>query len=231
MKMGNEGKVGLMKLDAVQGVQAQWTEPYETYGEGHFVQRNAEMRRFHESDKTSFGFWVYLMSDCILFAALFATYAVLQGATFGGPAGHDIFSLPFVFIETLLLLTSSFTAGLALIMAYRGKRNLVLGLLATTLILGASFLAMAFIEFRSLILERNGPQTSAFLSAFFTLVGTHGLHVFLGSIWMSFLGVFIYLRGFTEANVRKLVCFTIFWHFLDVVWIFIFTFVYVLGML
>src|SRR4051812_34828175 len=123
-------------------------------------------------DKVSFGFWVYLMSDCVLFAGLFATYAVLQTATFGGPAMEDILNLPFVLIETLLLLTSSFTMGMALLAAHASRKKLTLVMLTTTLLLGLLFLGMELTEFQSLIGEGSGPDKSAFLSAFFTLVGT-----------------------------------------------------------
>jgi cytochrome o ubiquinol oxidase subunit 3 len=183
------------------------------------------------TDKIVFGFWVYLMSDCVLFAGLFAAYAVLHGSTFGGPSAGELFSLPFVLIETLLLLTSSFTVGLAVLAAHHRKEKLALLALAATFVLGLSFLGMELGEFRILVSEGHGPQQSAFLSSFFTLVGTHGLHVFLGSLWMLLLAAHMFLRGLTEATTRKLVLLGLFWHFLDIVWIFIFTFVYLFGFL
>lgn len=182
-------------------------------------------------EKVTFGFWVYLMSDCVLFAGLFAAYAVLHGATFGGPSAGELFSLPFVLIETLLLLTSSFTIGLAVLAAHHGKKYITVAALMVTLLLGLSFLGMELNEFQHLIGEGHGPQQSAFLSSFFTLVGTHGLHVFLGSLWMLVIAAHVALRGLTEATTRKLMLLGLFWHFLDIVWIFIFTFVYLFGFL
>jgi cytochrome o ubiquinol oxidase subunit 3 len=184
----------------------------------------------HTKDKVQFGFWLYILSDCVLFAALFATYAVLQGATFGGATIYDITNVPFVFLETLLLLTSSFTIGLALVAASKHRATLCIALLLTTLLLGLTFLAMELHEFTSLVAEGSGPSRSAFLSTFFTLVGTHGLHVFFGSLFMVVVLVHIVLRG-VEENMTKLMCLALFWHFLDIVWIFIFTFVYLFGAL
>ncbi|MEK7612779.1 MAG: cytochrome o ubiquinol oxidase subunit III [Patescibacteria group bacterium] len=183
------------------------------------------------NDNAVFGFWVYLMSDCVLFAGLFATYAVLQGATFGGPTIYDLANLPFVFIETILLLTSSFTVGVALLAAHRHKQSVTLAALTVTLVLGLAFLGMELKEFAQLLAEGSGPAQSAFLSSFFTLVGTHGAHVLVGSLWMLALIVAITLRGLGHSNLRKLVCLSLFWHFLDIVWIFIFTFVYLFGAL
>jgi cytochrome o ubiquinol oxidase subunit 3 len=185
----------------------------------------------HAHDKVTFGFWVYLMSDCILFASLFATFAVLRGHTFGGPAGSDLFSLPFAFGETLILLTSSFFCGLAILAAHYGKQKLALVGLVGTVVLGLAFLTMEMTEFTQFIHEGHGWQESAFLSSFFALVGTHGFHVFLGSIWMIVLLFFIAKDGLTTSHKRKLMCLSLFWHFLDVVWIFIFTFVYLFAFL
>jgi cytochrome o ubiquinol oxidase subunit 3 len=182
-------------------------------------------------DKVTFGFWVYLMSDCVLFAGLFATYAVLQNATYGGPAIYDITSLPFVLGETMFLLTSSFTVGLAVLAAYKNKKTLTLLALFATLVLGLAFLGMEITEFRHLIAEGSGPSRSAFLSAFFALVGTHGTHVFFGSIWMLVLMAHLIFKGTTPGATRKLLCLSLFWHFLDIIWIFIFTLVYLTGVL
>jgi cytochrome o ubiquinol oxidase subunit III len=181
------------------------------------------------ADRNTFGFWVYLMSDVVLFATLFATYAVFMHATFGGPSARELADLPFVFTETMLLLTSSFTMGLAVIAAQARKKNVSLALLLVTLLLGISFLGMEVYEFAHLIAEGHGPNTSAFLSAFFTLVGTHGLHVALGSIWMLLIIIFIAVKGLGESVLRKLTLLALFWHFLDIIWIFIFTFVYLFG--
>lgn len=183
------------------------------------------------SEKVVLGFWLYLMSDCMLFAGLFATYAVLQHATFGGPTAYDLANLPFVLGETLLLLTSSFTVGLALLAGRRGKTAWMLTALAATFALGAAFLGMELTEFRHLIAEGAGPSRSAFLSAFFTLVGTHGAHVFVGLLWMLVVGAHALLRGLSEDTTRRLTMLALFWHFLDVVWVCIFTFIYLVGAL
>jgi cytochrome o ubiquinol oxidase subunit 3 len=179
-------------------------------------------------DKYVFGFWLYIMSDCLLFASLFATFAVLQNNTAEGPMGGDIFSLPFVLIETLVLLTSSFTAGLAVVSMYENNKRETLGWLFATAVLGASFIALELNEFIHFVLEGNGWQISAFLSSFFTLVGTHGLHVTMGLIWMLTLMAQIYKKGFTPLIERRFLCLVLFWHFLDIVWIFIFSFVYLM---
>ncbi len=181
-----------------------------------------------QRDKYYYGFLLYILSDCLLFASLFATYAVLHNNTAEGPMAGDIFSLPFVLLETILLLSSSFTAGLAILSMYRGNKNDTLGWLVATFALGAGFIALELSEFIKLVLEGSSWHASGFLSAFFTLVGTHGLHVTMGLIWMIVLMVQIYMRGFTPTIERRFLCLTLFWHFLDVVWIFIFSFVYLL---
>ncbi len=183
------------------------------------------------SHRATLGFWIYLMNDCLLFASLFATYAVLRGATAGGPTPAELFSLPLVFAQTLLLLTSSFTAGLALLAAQKGNTNMVMTALGATLFLGLSFLALELSEFRHLVLEGYGPDRSAFLSAFFALVGTHGLHVAAGSLWILVMLAHLARKGLTAITHRRLLCFALFWHFLDIVWIFVFTVVYLFGML
>lgn len=183
------------------------------------------------SSKQYIGFWVYLMTDCILFATLFATYAVLRGNTFGGPAGFELFDLHFVLIETLLLLTSSLTCGLAVISARANVKKYVLAALGMTFVLGTSFLVMEISEFAKLVAEGHSWTQSAFLSSFFTLVGTHGLHILIGLLWLAVLAVFIWRRGLTASTVQRITLFSLFWHFLDVIWIFIFTIVYLFGVL
>lgn len=183
------------------------------------------------SSKTIFGFWVYLMTDCVLFASLFATYAVLHKNTWGGPGGDELFSLPSVLVETLLLLTSSFTAGLAVLAMQRRQKGQVLAWLAATFALGAAFLTMEITEFTQLAAEGNSWQRSGFLSAFFTLVATHGLHIATGLLWLITVFVQLVRKGFTASSVQRLTLFSMFWHFLDVVWIFIFTIVYLMGSL
>ncbi|HSX31470.1 MAG TPA: cytochrome o ubiquinol oxidase subunit III [Candidatus Saccharimonadales bacterium] len=184
----------------------------------------------HEAtEKTVFGFWVYLMTDCVLFAALFATYSVLHMNTYGGPNGHELFKLPYVLVETMALLTSSFTCGLAMISAQRNNKQQVLLWLAVTFLLGLTFLGLELSEFRHMVLEGNSWRRSGFLSSYFTLVGTHGLHITFGLIWMSVTGWFVYAKGLTHSLRKRLTLLSLFWHFLDVIWIFIFTIVYLLG--
>ncbi|CAH0645809.1 MULTISPECIES: cytochrome o ubiquinol oxidase subunit III [Pseudomonas] len=186
----------------------------------------------HDSGQmTVLGFWLYLMTDCILFASLFATYAVLSGSFAGGPSGHDIFQLDFVAVETLFLLLSSITFGFAMLKMFDGKKAGVLGWLAVTFLFGAGFIAMEIYEFHHLIGEGFGPQRSGFLSGFFALVGTHGLHVTAGLIWMAIMMYQINKHGITPTAKTRMSCLSLFWHFLDVVWICVFTVVYLLGVL
>jgi cytochrome o ubiquinol oxidase subunit III len=165
----------------------------------------------HDTEATSkvvFGFWIYIMSDCILFSCFFASYAVLHANVFGGPGPKELFDLNYVMIETFLLLTSSFTYGLAMLGATKSNKSQV-----------------------HLIIEGNGPSRSAFLSSFFGLVGLHGLHVTCGLIWMALLMVQVSRRGLTAMVNRKLSCLSLFWHFLDIIWIFVFTVVYLMGVM
>jgi cytochrome o ubiquinol oxidase subunit 3 len=180
-------------------------------------------------NKTVFGFWIYILSDCFLFASLFATYAVLHNNTFGGPGASELFSLPFVLTETLVLLTSSFTAGIAMLAAHNRIRNHVLAWVGITFLLGITFLGLEINEFGRFVTEGNSWTRSGFLSAFFTLVGTHGLHVAAGLLWMIVLMIQITVRDLTETLMNRLMRWSLFWHFLDIVWIFIFTFVYLMG--
>jgi cytochrome o ubiquinol oxidase subunit 3 len=183
------------------------------------------------TDKTVFGFWVYVMTDCVLFASLFATYAVLHGNTFGGPSGRELFKLPYVLIETMALLTSSFTCGLAMLAAQKHDKQQVLFWLGVTFLLGITFLGLELSEFRNMVLDGNSWRRSGFLSSYFTLVGTHGLHITFGLIWMAVAGWFTVKKGLTHSIRKRLTLLSIFWHFLDVVWIFIFTIVYLFGSL
>ncbi|MBI2007769.1 cytochrome o ubiquinol oxidase subunit III [Candidatus Saccharibacteria bacterium] len=184
-----------------------------------------------EESKTVFGFWVYLMTDAVLFASLFATFAVLRNNTFGGVSGQEIFSLPFVLAETLILLTSSFSVGLAWLAARQGNKQMVLVWLSITFLLGAAFLTLEIREFNHLYQEGNSWRRSAFLTSFFTLVGTHGAHVTAGLVWMSTLLIRIYRGGLFKSSLKKITMLSLFWHFLDVVWIFIFTIVYLMGVI
>jgi len=181
--------------------------------------------------KTVFGFWVYIMTDCILFSCLFATYLVLQNGTFGGPSSRDLFDLRFALIETILLLTSSFTSGLAMLSVPERNTKKLVAWFAVTFLLGASFVAMEITEFTHFVQDGHSWEKSAFLSAFFTLVGTHGLHVSTGLLWMIILIVPVMRHGLTPVSLKRLTCLRLFWHFLDVVWIFIFTLVYLMGVL
>jgi cytochrome o ubiquinol oxidase subunit 3 len=186
----------------------------------------------HEAGgSTMLGFWIYLMSDALIFATLFATYGVLSSAYAGGPTPRQIFELPLVAVNTALLLVSSITYGFAMIAMQEGKLGGVRLWLVVTGLLGAGFVGIELYEFGNLVHEGVTPQTSAFLSAFFTLVATHGLHVTFGIIWLVVMLVQLGQRGLVPENQRRLMCLSMFWHFLDIVWIGVFTFVYLLGVL
>lgn len=182
-----------------------------------------------DESKTYFGFWIYMMTDLMLFTSLFATYAVLRNNTNGGQSGAELFSLPYVLIETLLLLTSSFTSGLALLAVHRNNKKAALICLGITFALGAAFLGMELVEFSHLVNEGSSWRTSGFLSAYFTLVGTHGLHILAGLIWLVVITGQLIWQGITPVVARRTALFSLFWHFLDIVWIFIFSVVYLLG--
>lgn len=184
-----------------------------------------------EGGSTLLGFWIYLMSDCLIFAMLFAAFGVLGGNFAAGPGPKDLFELPLVALNTAMLLFSSITYGFAMLAMQRGSVKAVQGWLLVTGLFGAAFLSIELYEFAHLIHEGATPQRSAFLSSFFTLVGTHGLHVTFGLIWLGVLVVQVGQRGLIAANQRRLMCLSLFWHFLDVVWIGVFTFVYLLGLL
>lgn len=182
-------------------------------------------------ENTIFGFWLYLMTDCLLFASVFATYAVLFMNTAGGVSGRDIFELGYVAIETAALLFSSITNGFAMIGAHRQNKSATLGWLLVTFALGAVFIGMEVNEFHHLIAEGNGPSRSAFLSSFFALVGMHGLHVTAGLIWMAVMMIEVVKRGLGKPTITRLSCLSLFWHFLDIVWVCVFTVVYLMGVL
>lgn len=189
-----------------------------------------EPEHHHEpGSSTMLGFWLYLMSDCLIFAMLFASWGVYGRSAAGGPDAAELFDLNLVAVNTAMLLFSSITYGFAMIAAHEGNKRSTLGWLAVTGLFGAAFLGIEMYEFAHLIHEGAGPQRSAFLSSFFALVGTHGLHVFFGCIWLTVLMVQVAQKGLIAANTRRLACLSLFWHFLDVVWIGVFTFVYLLG--
>jgi len=181
--------------------------------------------------KTVLGFWMYLMTDCLLFGTLFATYAVLHNSTFGGPTSHEIYNLSTAFIETMILLLSSVTCGLAVLASLKNAKASVVAWLLVTFLLGATFIAFELTEFHHLIQDGHSWQKSAFLSSFFTLVGTHGTHVSVGLFWMLVLILQVFFAGITVDTFRRLVVFSMFWHFLDLIWIFIYTFVYLMGVI
>lgn len=178
---------------------------------------------------TEIGFWSYLMTDIMIFASLFATFMILRHATDGGPGGNELFDIGYALGETFILLASSITCGLALISIRFGKKKQALVFLAMTIALGCYFLGMEIYEFAHLIAEGHGPDRSAFLSSFFTLVATHGLHIAVGIIWAIALFILILKRGINDGISRRFSLFSLFWHFLDIVWIFIFAVVYVIG--
>jgi len=185
----------------------------------------------HPQNGTLLGFWLYLMSDCLVFACLFAIYGVLGRSYAGGPTGAQLFDLPLVAVNTSMLLLSSITYGFAILEMQRNRARAMLVWLGITGLFGVAFLCFEMYEFLHLIHDGAGPQRSAFLSSFFTLVGTHGLHVTFGIIWLITLMIQTAKLGLTAANKRRLMCLSMFWHFLDVVWIGVFTFVYLMGVL
>ncbi|MBV9077198.1 MAG: cytochrome o ubiquinol oxidase subunit III [Methylobacteriaceae bacterium] len=176
-----------------------------------------------------YGFWIYLLSDIIMFAAFFAAYAVLSGATAGGPTGREIFDQRNVAIETALLLTSSFTCGLASLSAEGRRSSWFYLAMAATFVLGAGFLALELREFAELIERGAGPQRSAFLSAFFALVGLHGLHVSVGLLWLLTMMAQVAAKGYRADIMRRLLCWSLFWHALDIIWVGVFSVVYLIG--
>ncbi|MBB3212287.1 cytochrome o ubiquinol oxidase subunit 3 [Herbaspirillum sp. Sphag1AN] len=189
------------------------------------------VKEHHPENGTLLGFWMYLMSDCLIFACLFAAYAVLGRNYAGGPTGAELFDLPLVAINTSLLLFSSITYGFAMLQMQKKQVTNVLIWLAITGLFGAGFIYLELYEFIHLIHEGAGPQRSGFLTAFFSLVATHGLHVTFGIVWLVTLMFQVKKHGLTHENNRRLMCLSMFWHFLDVIWIGVFTFVYLMGVL
>lgn len=177
------------------------------------------------------GFWIFLITDALMFATLFATYVVLQNNTNGGPTAAELFQMPGIIAETFILLTSSFTSGLAVLAMHQGKNNQLIGWLAVTALLGAAFITLEVTEFVHMVHEGAAITTSAFLSGFYALVGTHGLHVSLGLVWMIGLMFQLRKRGITPVTTRKVSVLSLYWHFLDVIWIFVFTVVYLMGVM
>jgi cytochrome o ubiquinol oxidase subunit III len=203
------------------------------------AQSSAELPMFYLADEhdhpegssTLLGFWLYLMSDCLVFAVLFATFGVLGANYAAGPSPKDLFELPLVALNTTMLLLSSITYGFAMLAMEKGRIGQLQAWLAITGIFGACFIGIELYEFSHMIHDGATPQRSAFLSSFFTLVSTHGLHVTVGLVWLVTLMTQVAQRGLIQANRRRLMCLSMFWHFLDVIWIGVFTFVYLMGML
>jgi cytochrome o ubiquinol oxidase subunit III len=179
-------------------------------------------------DRTMFGFWVYLMTDLLMFAVLFAVFAVLRDSTNGGPGATDLLNPDIALIGTLLLLASSFTVGIGMIAARQHNKNATLIWMGATFLLGIAFMSVTLFEFYELVHHGHTMQSSAFLSSFFVLLSTHGLHIIGGLLWLGIILAYVMKRGLTHSNVRKLALLSLFWHFLDLVWIFIFTVVYLI---
>lgn len=200
-------------------IQAEATEAPQFYLE----------EEHHPEGSTMLGFWLYLMSDCLIFTVLFATHGVLGRNYAAGPSPADLFDLSLVAINTAMLLFSSITYGFAMLQMERNAKMETIFWLGVTAVFGLAFLGIELYEFYHLILEGAGPTRSAFLSSFFTLVGTHGLHVTLGIIWIATMMVQVKMHGLIPENRRRLMCLSMFWHFLDVIWIGVFSFVYLIG--
>jgi cytochrome o ubiquinol oxidase subunit 3 len=217
---------------SVRGAQH---DPYRVGRPGGYDHRHSAATGHGEGGPASryvtvtYGFWIFLLSDIIMFSAFFASYAVLSGATAGGPTGRELFELPRVAIQTGLLLTSSFTCGLASLASHRRDMGWTQIWLLVTGLLGAGFLVLEVQEFAGMIADGAGPTRSAFLSAFFALVGCHGVHVGLGLLWLGTMMGQLWVKGFRDDNLRRLHCYNLFWHALDIVWIAIFSLVYLLG--
>jgi cytochrome o ubiquinol oxidase subunit 3 len=177
----------------------------------------------------AYGFWIFILSDIVMFSALFAAYAVLSGNTAGGPSGAELFNLRNVFIETMCLLFSSYACGLGALSAERRQPGRFLVFAGLTFVLGAAFLFIEVSEFAGMIAKGAGPSRSAFLSSFFTLVGTHGAHVTAGLIWLVYMVAQVLVKGLRAAVLRRLLCWSLFWHALDIVWIGVMTLVYLMG--
>lgn len=199
------------------------------HGQRQHMSEHAERSGASKRIIVGYGFWIFLLSDIIMFAAFFATYAVLSGQTANGPSGHDLFDLQSVAIETGCLLLSSFTCGIASIGAWARKPTWFYTGMALTFVLGLGFLGLEVREFAGLVAQGAGPTRSAFLSSFFTLVGCHGLHVTAGLLWLLTMVAQVFARGYRPEILRRVLCFSLFWHALDIVWVALFSVVYLIG--
>jgi cytochrome o ubiquinol oxidase subunit 3 len=213
-------------------MSASVTDPHRLGRGDRTRQRRAEHAERDQRSKriiAGYGFWIFLLSDIIMFAAFFASYAVLETATAGGPSGRDLFNLTNVGIETGCLLASSYTCGIASIGAATKRNALFHGAMAATFVLGAIFLGLEISEFAGMLAKGDGPGRSAFLSAFFALVGCHGLHVTLGLLWLLTMMAQVAAKGYRPDILRRILCFNLFWHALDIIWVAVFTVVYLMG--
>ena len=201
------------------------------HGDGDRQNRleHAERRPPSKRIISGYGFWIFLLSDIVMFAAFFAAYTVLVGETAGGPSGRDLFDLRNTGVETGCLLISSFTCGLASVGLQARNNRWFYGAMAATFVLGAAFIGLEVREFWSMVLDGNGPGRSAFLSAFFALVGLHGLHVSAGLLWLLTMMAQVWAKGHRDDILRRVMCFSLFWHALDIVWVALFTVVYLMG--
>ncbi|MER9868415.1 cytochrome o ubiquinol oxidase subunit III [Mesorhizobium sp. M0136] len=200
-------------------------DPYRIHGgHGHALGGPAPIRIV-----VGYGFWIFLLSDIVMFSAFFAAYGVLAGKTAGGPSGAELFNLRNVAIETAALLLSSFTCGLAGLAVTARRSSWFYVAMTVTFVLGASFILLELREFVHMVASGAGPTRSAFLSAFFTLVGCHGLHVTAGLLWLLTMMAQIFAKGFRDDILRRFMCFSLFWHALDIIWVALFTVVYLLG--
>jgi cytochrome o ubiquinol oxidase subunit III len=202
------------------------------HGDPERVEHEGAIRHARPISKriiVGYGFWIFLLSDIVMFSAFFATYAVLVDSTAGGPSGRDLFHLGSVALETACLLLSSFTCGLASIGAQQRKGSLFFGAMAVTFVLGAAFIFLESREFAGMVANGDGPTRSAFLSAFFTLVGCHGLHVTAGLLWLLTMMAQVFAKGYRADILRRVLCFSLFWHALDIIWVALFTVVYLMG--
>jgi cytochrome o ubiquinol oxidase subunit 3 len=216
-------------MSAMQGTM---TAPAPGRGRGHGHAAGLTEEAQHGPSKrivVAFGFWIFLISDIIVFAALFATYAVLTDSTAGGPSGRDLFDMRTVAIETACLLTSTVFCGVAGVGAQARNSALFYGAMAATFVLGAVFVAIELHEFAGMVGEGAGPTRSAFLSAFFALIGCHGLHVTAGLLWLLTMMAQVFAKGYRADILRRLLCFALFWHTLDIIWVALFSLVYLVG--
>jgi cytochrome o ubiquinol oxidase subunit 3 len=213
------------------------SETAESYRPGHGAGRSPHQHTLGHAERglaskevtTAYGFWIFILSDMVMFSAFFATYAVLVDNTAGGPSGRDLFDLTSVALETTFLLASSFTVGLASIGARAHNNRWFYWSMVATFVLGTGFLGLELREFASMIAECAGPTRSGFLSAFFTLVGCHGLHITIGLLWLLTMMAQVFAKGYRPDILRRMLCFSLFWHALDIVWVAIFTEVYLIG--